>query len=715
MTVHLDQKVIVDSLRIAFTGAEPPANLLEQLGGWEAVKIAAPALVNDPLLLPLAALTSRDAFALKRAGEDLQILRPAATAVANAILDTADPAIFASGVDMFIGDAVLSLAVGERIATRCLKLAVPPTGEEGGLVEASVLRRAVALEGAARLAVNGLGSKNKLLGLLEDVLEPQPRRYAQAVARTVAIAFDHWSPDDEVADVIHILTGVTAPHYDHAPEDEVRRRNEEFRRDIAPDAEWTLANIAVAKALRFTRVTDICVALNTATEHLSTVIALDDRDDAELLRAAVVLLRGLLLSLPTGPGSHDAVTWDIELTDARELAARAGKFAHDRHGLNHWSGDRKVAVLRGWSRLANDLAFLNDQLSRDSIYAASVVLDDITSIYSASRAYELTLGASEAQNIVAVIRPSISSGFASRAGLLRHLVDHTEMLKGLLAESEGTDQADDLRTRMATAEEILHAARANLVLAEPPGKLRGHSARLPPLLADFFGPTPAVAAALEGVPPEELRRLATGLADLKAATDLDPDLTVTAARKRILGALVGADDFRDEVVPAVTAVLDQLIKFVRQRLNSQESWKSYQFRSDANEHDLHVDLYEWLCQGQFGSFTNVEVQEVGAGRVDIQIQFSGFHLYLELKADDTSVPVDRKAAYIKQTVSYQAADVRIGFLVVLRMSHPKDKSPSGHLAEYVSHTTVPIQGSDVVRHIVMLEIPGNQTKPSSVR
>jgi hypothetical protein len=247
---RLDPVVIVTSLRAAFTGAEPPADLLEQLGGWAAVQTVAPTLVDDPLLLPVAALVARDAFAAAGAGEDLETLRPAATAVAAAVLDTADPGIFAAGVDLFCGDALLSRVAGEPIAARCLTLAAPPTGEEHGLAEASVVRRAVALEGAARLAVSGRGSKNKLLGLLEDVLEPQPRRYAQAVARTVAMAFDHWSPDDEVADVIDILTGVTAPSYDQAPGSEVLTRNEEFRKDAAPDAEWTLANIAVAKSSR---------------------------------------------------------------------------------------------------------------------------------------------------------------------------------------------------------------------------------------------------------------------------------------------------------------------------------------------------------------------------------------------------------------------------------------------------------------------------------
>jgi hypothetical protein len=342
-----------------------------------------------------------------------------------------------------------------------------------------------------------------------------------------------------------------------------------------------------------------------------------------------------------------------------------------------------------------------------------VMLDDLGAIYTASRTYELVLGAWGDERVVSVLRPAVASGFAARAGLLRNLVDHTDALRDRLAE---TEDDEDLRVRLSTAEQILEAARASLAAApEPPGKPGEQAADLPPLLVDLLGSAPKVAEALAGVPQEELYRISADLADRQAGTDLDPDLMVTATRKEVLAALSTAEDFKDDVVPAVTAVLDQLIKFVRQRLNSQESWKAYLFDPDADEHDLHKDLYDWLRQGQLGSSVNVEVQEVGAGRVDIQIQFSGFHLYLELKADHTAVPVDGKAAYIKQTVAYEASDVRIGFLVVLRMTPPKDKSPSGHLTEYVSHTTVLMKDSPIERHVVMLEIPGNQTKPSAVR
>jgi hypothetical protein len=48
------------------------------------------------------------------------------------------------------------------------------------------------------------------------------------------------------------------------------------------------------------------------------------------------------------------------------------------------------------------------------------------------------------------------------------------------------------------------------------------------------------------------------------------------------------------------------------------------------------------------------------------------------------------------------------------LAPPRDKSPAPHLTDYVSHTTVDIEGSASGRHVVMVEIPGNQTKPSEM-
>ncbi|MFI1989085.1 hypothetical protein [Actinoplanes sp. NPDC020271] len=712
----LDPTAVGAELRRNLTGGPPPDDLVDRIGGWDAIRVLAPTLVDEPLLTVAISLLARDAARADAIGADLTPIQPAAAALAEAVLGSKDPLQFAQNIDTICADAVLAKMIGQRVATKCLSLAVPPRADGDDPPQAAVIRHAVALEAVARLAVQGLASKNKLLGVLEDVSEPQPRRYAQAVVRTVGLAFDHWTIDDDVADVIDILTGVRPPAYQSAPEPDVLARNDEYHRDIAPDAMWTKANVEVARALRSAQKEELLDRISAALDALEIVTTLDDRDDAAMLRSALRLVHSLLRSLTGMTTPQDATNWQASLTEAEQITRQAGQFAIGAYGLNHWSGDRKAAVLRGWNRLTDDLAWLRDQLTRDSLYEAAVILDDVLAIYSASRSYDVTRNSHGAETVIKVLRPSIAGGIAYRFGLLRNLSDHADHLrKRITATVASGDDASALHARLATAEAVLTSARAGIAEAgEPPGKPQQQAADIPPLLAELFSPYPMLMASLASHDPIDLAELAADLADRQAAADPDPDVTVTSVRKQMLAALSTSEDFSGDVVPAVGIVLDQLIKFVARRLNTQKSTKAYLFKADADEQDLHNDLYDWLSQGQLASSTNVEVHEVGAGRTDIQITFATFHIYLELKADGTAVPIAEKAAYIKQTVSYQASDVRIGFLVVLRLKNPKDKSPSLHLTELVSHTVVEIQGNPVARHVVMLEVPGNQTSPSSV-
>lgn len=719
MADSLDPAAIGATLQRNLLGAEPPADLLAQLGGWSALEVLAPTLVDEPLLTPAVSLLVRDADRANSNGADLTPIRAAALALADAVLDSTDSFQFTQNIDAICANAVIAELVGSQVAKKCLVLAVPPRAEGDDPEPSAVQRHATALEAVARLAAQGYASKHKLMGVLEDIAEPQPRRYAQAVVRTVSLAFDYWAPDDDLADVIDILTGATAPAYTTAPESGTLSRNDVYGRDIAADAMWTRANVEVACALRATTIKQVTNRLDAALEALEFVTTVDDRDDATLLRSALRLLHQLLLSLDDRQMPQDAATWAVSLAEAERIAKRADEFAINTYGLNHWSGDRKLAVLQGWSRFARDLAWLRDQLDRDSLYDAAVVLDDILAIYSASRSYDITRNNGGLEHVLGVLRPAVAGGFAARAGLLRNLSDHTATLRHRTADAEGVNGGPaNLQQRLKTAETVLAIARDSILNApEPPGKPHEQVASIPPLLAELVGSLPTIndALALASVNPDELAALAADIADRQAAADPDPDLVVSKIRKHMLAQLATCEDFAGAVVPAAATVLDQLIKFVARRLNTQESTKPYLFDPQADEHDLHTDLYDWLSQGQLGGATNVEVQEVGGGRVDIQITFPGFHFYLELKADETAVPVGQKSAYIKQTVSYQASDVRIGFLIVLRMKPPKDKSPSLHLTDFVSHTAIQEKGSATERHVVMLEVPGNQTKPSSVR
>lgn len=712
MATSLEPEAIEQQLFEALTGGEPPTDLLERLGGWFAIETLAPRLTNSPLMTPVLALVGRDIMASDR---ETREVRTAVAALVEAVTASTDPLQFAQGLEEFCANQLLLAVGGAELASRCLALAQPPQPEEGETVPApgQVVRHAEALETYARLSIAGQASEYKLFGLLEDIAEPQPRRYAQAVLRSIGVAYDRWQVDDRVVDVINILTGVKSAGYTTAPGEAAVARNQEYSQDIASDASWTSANIEMVRAFRASSAAEANAHLGAALEALSFAKAQDEREDVEGLDGALRLLRTFMDDQAGyGAGARSAADWDLDLAQVEALAQRVQQLAVTGYGLNHWSGDRKQVVLAGWTRLTRDLAWLRDRLDRDSLYDAAVILDDLLQIYSASHTYELTNHVGGIEVIRSVVRPAVAGGFAARAGLMRNLHDHIEVLERRIEASDGDIAWDE--ERLAAALALEEAARASLQAApEPPGKDTAQAA-LPPLLAELLG-RHGLTEALAGIDPAILRDLNTDLADIRDSNSLDHDLVITEVRKEMLNALAPCPDFKGEVTQSVQVVLDQLIRFVSRRMNTQESSKDYLFKDDADEHALHSDLYDWLCNGQLSGVTNVEVQEVGAGRVDIQICFPGFHLYLELKADQTMVPIENKSTYIKQTVTYQATDVRIGFLVVLRLAPPRDKGPAPHLRDYVTHTTVDVLGGDGERHVVMLEIPGRQTKPSSVR
>ena len=151
------------------------------------------------------------------------------------------------------------------------------------------------------------------------------------------------------------------------------------------------------------------------------------------------------------------------------------------------------------------------------------------------------------------------------------------------------------------------------------------------------------------------------------------------------------------------------------RSNAQSDRKKYLFDANTHENDLYEDLYYYLLSTNLGATTEMEVQHVGGGRVDIRILFDGFGLHIELKADDTKAAMANKTASLKQVVAYQATDVRIGFLVALRTKAFDPSGPSPHLTSLFEHTTVEVDGDPAPRHIVLVQVPGNRNRPSKMK
>lgn len=715
----LDPATIRSNIALLLTGGPPPPDLLANAGGWGALEALAPTLAEDALLVPMVAVLARDVKVLADQDKDIAVAEPAALAIVDAVFASTDMLDFTDALEAVCSSPGLVALVGREVADRCVPLAGPPIaeGDEAVPSEAVVVRHAVALETATRLAVQKRTTQYKVLGLFDDVREPQPVRYARAVTRSVACAYDYWAPDDSVADVLDILTGAAKPTTGTKADGDTLAIHEQYRLDVAPDATWARANVMVARALRATNSADMEAKLTEAIRVLDQVALLEDRADAEVLRAALKLLAKLVPSLGTeSSGPVDARDWDLVGDEVRALDSRTAELSMDTHGLSHWSGDRKLVVLHGWNRLVRDLEWLRSQLERDSLYEAAVVLDDLVEIYGERRAYDILGSGPEGGQVLEVVRPAMASGLAARAGLVRNLSDHVADLEGRLVAAATGGELDvevALRERVELATRVLIATRSSLtVVAEPPGKPEQQAADLPPLLAELL--PPEIAKAVEGVSAGALAKLAADLADRQAARGLSSDLVVAKVRKDMLEAISMCEDFNGAVAIGVGDVLDQLIQFVARRMNTQASYKPYLYDEGSKEKALQDDLYDWLAGGQLSGFTNMEVQEVAGGRVDIQIQFpGGFQIYLELKADSTRVPVAEKAKYIRQTATYQASSVRIGFLVVLRTKATKDGRLPQHLTDYVTHTTVDVDGSASQRHVVMLEVAGGRKAPSN--
>lgn len=353
----------------------PPADLLESLGGWPSVATLAPELVDDPLLGPLTALACRYAETLSSDAA----ARDATSALVGAVTATNDPGLFAQALNDLCNCAPFLEVAGEELAAAAYGLAAPPDPRLA-MDPAEVSRHADALETYLRLTLANYGSKHRLFALFEDVKQPQPRRYAQAMVRAIATAFDHWDLDDYLIESIDVLAGAVGRRAGAVHDAGSASIDLQQTVDIAPDAAWATATIELTRALRAPSVDETITHLGRARSALAPVKGDEGAVDADVLDTTLQILSDFLISaVASGNGK-----WAIDAAAVAELEQLVRSYQVGAHGLHHWAGDRKKAVLTGWGRLARDLLYLREHLERESIYNAAVVLDDVLEIYNAT-------------------------------------------------------------------------------------------------------------------------------------------------------------------------------------------------------------------------------------------------------------------------------------------------------------------------------------------
>ena len=235
------------------SNGEPPADVIEQLGGWQRIANEIGATVNEPASVPLVRLVVRDA--------------PAGGAPAVAALPAVVDAVLAMGSPAGFGDCVEALAtspavldvVADQLADG-LFAQVAAVAAQTDPTPVDVERAATALEGATRLAVGGYGTHFSLLAALERFRTPIPRRFAAAVVRSVGTAVDYWPEAATLVEAVKAVAGLSPPSgsaITGADPDEV-----------ASDASWVLANIELIKALRAVTSKDMVTRLEASLGYL---------------------------------------------------------------------------------------------------------------------------------------------------------------------------------------------------------------------------------------------------------------------------------------------------------------------------------------------------------------------------------------------------------------------------------------------------------------
>ena len=678
---------------LATSPGEPPEDTIERLGGWQRVAEDLAGGVDDPASVVLVRIVARDAACGR---SDTEAALPA---VVDAVLAMESPAGFSESLDALLASPEVLGVAAEHLSDGLLAQ-VATFAQFNEPSDRDVSRAATALEAVTRIKVGGHGSAFALLAALERFRAPVPKRLAAAVVRSVGTAVDHWPDAVSLTKVVKAVARLTAPT---GPQ--VTGADPE---DIASDASWVLANIELIQALRADTRESMLSHLESSVSYLSLGVEAYDRDDARVLGTVIGAVVALTRAEPGVAALHVALpaTGDLE-----HLVEQQAQFNLSLSGLNHWYADVKRQTTAAWVVLVEDLERALKQLTREAFYRPEVVIDDLLNVYRASRSVGVVRRGEDFDAVLDVVQPVIEAGFASNMGFVANLAEYTRRLEDRLEKVED-DQRVAMSEQLAVAAEVLTKARAVLAGGESPGKGGGGTAAvpLPRQLDQLFGSDPAAVAKLGELGQDRLARLEEAVEHTSATRHLT--LQEAHVLRSLESALSASPDYVGEVKAAIDELGFAMVRFVGSRQNAQESRRPYLFDADAKEDALHEDLYDFLSY-MVGPFLDIEVQDVGGGRADLRVKYSGFSVYLELKSDDTMKALSDKGAYLHQAVTYQATDVRIGFVVALRVKAFPQAGAHPHLTSLFTHATVDVVGDAEQRHLVLVEVPGNRSSPSA--
>ena len=681
-------------LRLAQTsgGRSFPCSAVGELGGWSRIASDAVTLVDQPVLPLVASLIARDAQPGDAEAAD------AAIALAGAVTATSSPSILRDSLDALLSSAIVTQVAGEKLVAGLEPLVLSFLARKTPEAIAD-LASADALEAMTRLVAAGHGSHFSLLGLLQKFTAPTVAPMSRGVMRSISTAIDIWPEADPLVSVVRVLGGVDA----------VEGSDVALAAEVESDAAWVLATVSLLRSLRAASVQDMTPHLEEASRFFGVAADTHQRPDAAPMLNIVEALRDLVVGVVSDDAAGVMAASPLSTEMLTLIREQILHFRVDSSGLDHWYSDSKVATFAAWDSFIDDLDHMSTQLVKDGFYQAEVVVRNLLTIYVSARTFRVGSRCADIVGVQDLVQPVIEEGFARNASHLSNLEEYVARLEPL-GEAERDEEVVD---QLQAARCIIQIARRVAKGDESPGKDGSGvlSTPLPRLLGRLIPLGSTDGSLLAQISPATLDALEHQL-DLAATGRAHLNLAQQELFDDLREALSTSPDYKDEVAVAVDQVLLLIINFVVSRTGSSAGHYSYLFDASANEDKIHEDLYNYLV-GNLGNHVEYEVSHVGGGRVDIRLKFDLFALHIEIKVDSTKLSMSDRTAYLKQAVTYQGNDIRIGFLVALRHKAFDPTGPPPHIKSLIGHTTFDIKGDPEPRHIIHVAVPGSRVNPSS--
>lgn len=567
-----------------------------------------------------------------------------------------DPQSFRDAIDRLIRSTILRGAIVQAVVvifTRRIRERA---------TERETLIAAYALEGLFRLALEGDVSRHRSLLELVEVTPDVPGPFAQHVAKIGGAAFHAWGSDDLLA-MLHRLLD-----------------NEEAEGEAA----FELGRAYLARALDGEDLATVLGGLDTARLLFERACeADDDRSDARAYRSAIDLVRGFT-------ANRSAAEMQGTMTDLMTAARDRATELRTGH-MVPWLAPRHD-VDTEWFELAHTVQRAANDLARPSWVNAAATMDRILAVYDAS----CTIAHGDGLRFV--LRPRVEASFLRERGLAAHLDE-------LLSGGQWPDTKQTIAQNLRTVLDETYRASAS------PGKAGENEQypRLARILRD--------GALIEQIPSDMARSLEVGLADHVAHSPVLANPVLQRVLASLRDQLAASSEYTGEVQQAFDAVLQQILMFCSDRQNAEirdlGARGAYLRNQDPSEADLQSDLRDFLKGNLVGAEVLPEVRGIATGRTDLYISLGGPAFVIELKKHEGEFSPEAANRYWAQATSYQATNVRLGFLGALELFDRQGPVPS--IEECLWHRAYIPKGSSLARHLVVFRVPGRLKSPSALR